>query len=95
MPGFDHTAASFVRDADGRWQLDRDWTEHPPIESEVQALAAAVMVMGHLLAELVHHIAVGNLQVADGIDGMPHLSVVQFLHRVDQFMVPQPAKQEG
>lgn len=95
MAGFDHNTASFSRDADGRWQLDRCWAEHPPTESEVQALAAAVMVMGQLLRELVHHVAVGNLQVADGIDGMPHLSVVQFLRRVDQFMVPQPAKQGG
>ena len=92
MVGFDHTAASISRDADGRWRLDRDWTEHPPTESEVQALAAAVMVMGGLLREVVHHVAVGNLQVADRLDGIQHLAVMQFLQRVDTFMVPQPAK---
>lgn len=95
MAGFDHTAASFVRDAGGNWKLDRDWTEHPPTESEVQALAVAVMVMGGLLREVVHHVAVGNLQVTDGLNGISHLSVVQVLRRVDQFMAPQPAAAPG
>ncbi|MBJ7575678.1 hypothetical protein [Luteimonas sp. MC1828] len=82
---FDHTADQFIR----------DWGALPAVESKVQALAAAVTVMGHLLSELVHHIATRDLQVTSGLNGIPHLSVVQLLRRVDQFMVLQPAKQEG
>lgn len=91
-PKFDHTTASFTRGGEGQWQLDRDWAEYPPEKSEVEALAAATLVMNNLLSELVHHVAVGNLRVTEDLDGIQHLAVMQFLQRVDTFMVPQPVK---
>ena len=95
MSAYDFSNVSFITDSDGRVRLDRDFDDFPPTEAEVTDLAKCDFVASLLLYELLHHVALGNLQVASGLDGIPHLSVGQFLRRVDQFMVPQAAKQEG
>lgn len=81
----------FYRDADG-WHTDRSWNEHPATACELEAALLALQAAHGIGLQLVHHFAVGNLKVADGIEPVEELSVIQTLEHLRALVWPEAPK---
>lgn len=67
MSGPDYTSARFIKNDDGQWRLDRDWTA-PATQLEVEALFAHTLKLNRIVGVFVRHFAYGDIATVDGLN---------------------------
>lgn len=88
MNVFDYANASFIKSAEGRWALDRDWAKYPPTQIEIEVLFAHCLQLDQLLAPLLRHLVLGNIQTAEGLGNSTFEEVMHWIAAVRSIMGP-------
>ena len=95
MAGFDFANASFAKEVGGKFELIRDWNEHPATPHEVEALFAHVMLFESLMATFIRLYGAASIVTAPDLGDASCAEVGRFLASVNAVVMSPPEHAVG